>query len=132
MNGARPDEAARLFAAAARDRLSFLLLLETGRAPNETLGFLAQQACEKYLEAILASQGASFGRTNDLDHLARSVLASGVALPVAIDRLAALNPYAVAIRYEGTEVVWVENDEAARLVEAPHLCALRCPGGEAP
>ncbi|MCX8086498.1 MAG: HEPN domain-containing protein [Rhodocyclaceae bacterium] len=132
MSGPRPDEAKRLFAAAERDRLSFLLLIETGRAPNETLGFLAQQACEKYLKAILASQGASFGRTHDLDHLARSVLAGGVALPVAIERLAALNPYAVAIRYEGTEVVWVENDEAAQLVAALRDCAQRWVGGAAP
>ena len=123
MNDQRSDEARQLMTAAERDRLSFHLLLETGRAPNETLGFLAQQACEKYLKALLALVGAQFDRSHDLDYLARLAIRTGIDLPVETERLRALNPYAVALRYEGTDVIWVTNEEATHLVEAMRTLA---------
>lgn len=43
------EEARRLLEAALRDDLSFQLLMESGRVPHETMGFLAQQSCEKLI-----------------------------------------------------------------------------------
>jgi hypothetical protein len=39
------DEARQLQRAAIRDKTAFDLLIGTGGAPHETVGFLAQQAC---------------------------------------------------------------------------------------
>ncbi len=45
------DEARQLLRAAIRDKTAFDLLIGTGGAPHETVGFLAQQACEKLIKA---------------------------------------------------------------------------------
>ncbi|WP_366929729.1 HEPN domain-containing protein [uncultured Thiodictyon sp.] len=37
--------------------------------PHETLGFLAQQACEKLIKAVLVRHGARVERTHDLERL---------------------------------------------------------------
>lgn len=117
------DEALQLFGAGNRDRTSFLLLVESGRAPHETVGFLAQQACEKFLKAVLAYRGISPERTHDLEYLAEMATKAGIRLPIAVERLRQLNPYAVALRYEGSEIVWVTEEQAQEMVEAIHRWA---------
>lgn len=47
------EEARQLLEAALLDDLSFQLLMESGRAPQETMGFLAQQACEKLIKSAM-------------------------------------------------------------------------------
>ena len=86
------DEATQLFKAGCRDRTSFHLLIETGRAPNETIGFLAQQACEKYIKAILVMQGVPVERTHDLERLSSIATTAGLTLPVLAADLRQLNP----------------------------------------
>lgn len=118
------DEATQLFKAACRDRTSFQLLIETGRAPNETIGFLAQQASEKFIKAILVCNGVAVERTHDLERLSSLADRAGLILPVPSTALRYLNPYAVALRYEGIEVVWVTDSEAQSMVERLHAAAL--------
>lgn len=60
------EEARQLFKAGERDRMSFQLLEQTGRAPHETLGFLAQQACEKFLKSMMVLSAINVTRTHDL------------------------------------------------------------------
>lgn len=112
------DEAQQLYSAGVRDRTSFQLLLETRRAPNETVGFLAQQACEKFIKARLVLQGVAFERTHDLEYLAEIANKANIVLPVPTEMLRQLNPYAVALRYEGCEVQWVSEVDASEMVEA--------------
>nr|VFJ91621.1 MAG: HEPN domain-containing protein [Candidatus Kentron sp. LFY] len=73
-----PDEARQLYEAACRDKISFDLLFETGRAPNESMGFFAQQTCEKCIEAVLVLHGVPIDRTHDLEQL-REIAAVGIS-----------------------------------------------------
>ena len=43
------DEVQQLYAVAQRDMTSLDILIASGRTPHETIGFLAQQACEKLI-----------------------------------------------------------------------------------
>ncbi len=49
---ANKEQAVALFQAGERDFLTLQLLIETGRAPHESVGFHTQQACEKFLKAV--------------------------------------------------------------------------------
>lgn len=111
------DEARQLYAAAQRDMTSFQLLIETGRAPHETIGFLAQQACEKFIKAVLVLRAVKVERTHDLEFLAQLASAGAVVLPIDASTLRQLNPYAVALRYEGSEVRWVSEQQAMEMVQ---------------
>ena len=57
---ANKEQAEALLAAGLRDRLTLRLLLESGEAPEEAIGFHAQQACEKFLKAMLLMHGLIF------------------------------------------------------------------------
>jgi HEPN domain-containing protein len=63
-------QAQALFDAALRDRLTLRLLRDSGQAPEEVMGFHAQQACEKLIKAVLVMHGVVFERTHDLAALA--------------------------------------------------------------
>lgn len=110
------EEAQRMLQAAERDHLSFQLLRETGRAPHETMGFLAQQTCEKLIKSAMLLHRIPVERTHDLEFLYNRSLEAGLVLPVAVQSLRLLNPYAVAVRYEGLEVEWIGMVEAEQLV----------------
>lgn len=111
------EQAEALLDAAARDSLTLQLLRESGRAPNESMGFHAQQACEKCIKAVLVSHGIIFDRTHDLVSLAALGAAHAIALPVDDDPLRLLNSYAVKFRYEGCAVAMVDPDAMQSLVD---------------
>ena len=94
------EEARRLLRLARRDRETFDLLLPLPQADLAALGFLAQQSVEKALKAVAVARGLEVRRTHDLAALGAAVLADGVALPVTVDDLRRLNPYAVEFRYD--------------------------------
>lgn len=112
------EEARQLLKAGERDRISFQLLQQTGRAPHETLGFLAQQACEKFIKAMMVLNSISVVRTHDLEYLVELAQAGGLIVPIPVHLLRQLNPYAVAFRYESSEQEWLSETEAANMVEA--------------
>ncbi|NVZ08346.1 hypothetical protein HW932_03630 [Allochromatium humboldtianum] len=60
------EEAKQLITAGERDRISFQLLQQTGQAPHETLGFLAQQACDKFIKAMMVLSSITVVRTRQL------------------------------------------------------------------
>lgn len=117
------DEARQLLTAGERDRISFLLLLRTGLAPHETLGFLAQQACEKFIKAVMVLNAVNVARTHDLEYLVELASSGGLIVPIPVQRLRQLTPYAVAFRYESAGQEWVSQAEATDMVEALHLWA---------
>ena len=57
---ARPDEARQLLAAAARDRQALVILGCDPQAPIEIALFLAQQALEECIKAVLAMTGVAY------------------------------------------------------------------------
>lgn len=94
------EEALRLLRLARRDRDTFDLLLPLEKASLAALGFHAQQAAEKALKAVAVLLGLEVPRTHDLAALGQAILDDGAALPLTIDQLRSLNPFAVEYRYD--------------------------------
>lgn len=105
------EQAAALMAAGSRDALTLQLLNQAGRAPHESIGFHAQQACEKFIKARLVLNGIIFERTHDLVALCRLASQHKIAIPVDVETLRALNSYAVQFRYEGCAIELVPSSE---------------------
>jgi HEPN domain-containing protein len=100
------------FAKAREDVEAAEVLLAASLSAYGTVSFLAQQAAEKALKALLIHLQVSFDRTHNVEELLR--LAAS-AIPGIRDRLHAcgeLSPYAVAGRYPGGPVLG--RDDAAR------------------
>jgi HEPN domain-containing protein len=76
-----------------------IMIVEEG-CPYDTACFHCQPAAEKYLKALLTLLGIQAPRSHDLEKLAR-LLPAGHAIAVSVSDLAALNPYAVEVRYAG-------------------------------
>lgn len=66
--------------------------------PFDAACFHCQQAVEKYLKALLTLEGIPAPRTHDLEQLILLVPGSE-RLEVPVSTLAAMNPYAVEVRY---------------------------------
>jgi len=71
-----------------------------GKLIHDAIGFHAQQAVEKALKAVCTQHGIEVRRTHDLAALAQALANHGVALPVSVDEVRALNPFAVEFRYD--------------------------------
>jgi HEPN domain-containing protein len=94
------EEALRSLRLADRDAAAFEALLRHPEVPPAMACFHAQQAIEKCLKARLVE----FRRTHDLIELSDLLEGYGIQLPVASAWLKSLNPFAVAFRYEETEL----------------------------
>ncbi|MFE8033017.1 HEPN domain-containing protein [Thiohalocapsa marina] len=110
-------QAQALIDAGLRDRLSLSLLLDTGQAPQEVLGFHAQQACEKFIKAALVLHGIVFERTHDLSALASLCRAHGMDVPADPAALRLLNNFAVRFRYEACSLPLIDAKQALTLVD---------------
>lgn len=93
------EEARRLLRLARRDQETFELLFPLQKASLAALGFTAQQAVEKSLKAIATLYGIETRRTHDLTALGHILEAAGTKLPLDIEALRQLNPFAVEYRY---------------------------------
>ena len=112
-----PDEqAAELFAAAQRDRITFRILRRDAEAPHETTIFHAQQVAEKAIKAALVQHGIVFRRTHDLIELLDLASLHKIDVPVTRDMLVRLGPYAVEFRYLGVRAPEVGVEEADEAV----------------
>ena len=123
------EEAQRLLRLARRDRETFDLLLPLPQASLAALGFLAQQSVEKALKAVAVSRGVEVRRTHDLAALGEAILADGGALPVTVDDLRSLNPYAVEFRYDDEIVPTTTRAELETLLSAILQWAQQCVAG---
>ena len=110
-------QARALFDAALRDRLTLRLLRESGQAPEEMMGFHAQQACEKLIKAVLVMHGVVFERTHDLAALAALCDAHGVPAPADRNALRILNNFAVRFRYDTCPAALIDMVATSSLVE---------------
>ena len=112
------EEAEQLLAAAERDAVAFRILSADPEAPTEIVLFHAQQAAEKFIKAVFATQGMVYRRTHDLLVLWETARDHGLSVPTNYELLAGLGPYAVEFRYLGAAVPEVSTLEAERLIEA--------------
>jgi HEPN domain-containing protein len=110
-------QARALFDAALRDRLTLRLLREWGQAPEEMMGFHAQQACEKFIKAVLVMHGVVFERTHDLAALAALCDAHGVPAPADRNALRILNNFAVRFRYDTCPAALIDIATTTALVD---------------
>lgn len=97
------EEARRYLTLAADDLAAFRALASMPHIRQALAFFHAQQAIEKSLKAILFAQGMEFRRTHDLYELANRIEKAGIAMPIGMDELATISPYAVEFRY-GDEI----------------------------
>ncbi len=110
--------ARRLGAKAAGDAAALRELVDKEHVPDSAVGFFAQQAVEKALKAVLASCGVRFERTHDLARLAQKIAAEGIELPVDVEQVAELTPWAVELRYdEPIEWEGLDRESALELAE---------------
>ena len=112
------DEARRLLRLALRDGDTFALLFPIPQATIAALGFHAQQAVEKALKAVCTRQNMEVRRTHDLAALGQTVLDHGTALPVSVDELRRLNPFAVEFRYDDEITSSMKREELDLLLRA--------------
>lgn len=93
------DVADALLAKAAGDEAGLRALAGNYDVPDHVAGFLAQQAVEKALKAVLVVRDVSFERKHDIDYLCGLIEDAGLDLPPDISAAAALTPWAVEFRY---------------------------------
>lgn len=111
------EEAQRLLRLALRDSDTFNLLLPLPQAGVAAIGFHAQQSIEKALKAIGTLLGLEVRRTHDLVALAQVLVDSGQPLPLSVDQLRQLNPFAVEFRYDDEFNVSITRTELSNIVE---------------
>lgn len=112
------EEARRLLRLAMRDRGTFNLLLPIEKAELSAIGFHAQQAVEKALKAVIASRDLEIPRIHDLVGLALVLQNDGACLPLTLDELRVINPFAVEFRYDDEIIPTVSRTELKARVDA--------------
>ena len=106
---------------AAQDQDAMGRLLDDPGAPDEVIGFHAQQAVEKMMKAVLACRAVEFRRTHQLGELLTVLDDAGISYPSVLPEAAAvLTPFAVEFRYDLLPV----RDDAAPPFDRPW--AKRC------
>jgi len=124
------DHALGLLAKAANDLVAARATLATGRA-MDTVCFHSQQAAEKALKALLAMKDVEYPWRHDMGELLELVGKHYPHLPVPVEELTELSPYAVEARYDDA---WAPDEQEARralaLAERMHAMAERMVGGE--
>lgn len=97
----RHDIAEALLAKARGDEAGLRVLADHLDVPDHVAGFLAQQAIEKAIKAVLTALGGAFDRSHDLDYLCGLVEDGGLKPTPALRNAVALTPWAVDARYAG-------------------------------
>ncbi len=95
---------------AEQDRYVVDRLLEDSSAPDEVVGFHAQQAVEKLMKAVLAHRSVEYQWTHQLERLVTLIRNAGISYPPELSEAVALTPFAVALRYDMLPI----RDDAAR------------------
>ena len=75
---------------------------------------------------MAVSRGVEVRRTHDLAALGAAILTDGGALPVTVDDLRSLNPYAVEFRYDDEIVPTIARAELDTLLSAILRWAQQC------
>ena len=111
------EEAQRLLRLARRDLSTVRLLVPLPQASLAAIGFHAQQSTEKALKAVCTLRQLEFRRTHDLFVLGHLLVTNGSALPVTLEQLRTLNPFAVEFRYDDEVAPDLSRDETMAIAE---------------
>ena len=93
------DVADALLAKASGDEAGLRALVDHHDVPDHVAGFLAQQAIEKALKAVLTARNVPFERRHDIDYLCSLIEDAGLDLTPELKAAVALTPWAVEFRY---------------------------------
>ena len=97
----RPREYAQLLMRkAAQDDFTVAKLLPDPEAPDEVIGFHAQQAIEKLIKAVLSLREVRYRRTHDLVELIELLRENGIDFPESLEEVRLLGPFAAEFRYD--------------------------------
>ncbi len=94
-----PHDLARGWLRKADSDLANARLTVAGEGPYDTACFHAQQAVEKSLKAVIAYHGEAIPRTHELKDLAERARRLAPGLELDAEKLSAITPYAVELRY---------------------------------
>jgi HEPN domain-containing protein/predicted nucleotidyltransferase len=94
------DPAHVLLGKARDDEHLAQLVVGDATVSDEQIGFLAQQAVEKALKAVLSFHGVPYRRTHDLGELLDGLKSAGVAYPSVLEGSVMLTPFAAEMRYD--------------------------------
>ena len=116
---------ARLLLSKARDDAAVVgKLASDPEIADSVVGFHVQQAIEKALKAVLASNERPYPWTHDLTHLFELMLEAGLAFPDHLREARRLTPWATEFRYGETIDEALDRDAAlagATVRACPHL-----------
>jgi HEPN domain-containing protein len=118
MDDGQRELAAQLLDHAADDVAAANALLEVAGVSDAIVGFHAQQAVEKAIKAVLTSRGIDYPFTHDLELLAALADHAGTPLPVDLDDVPRLTPYAASLRYGEFAVGIVDRPTALRWAQS--------------
>jgi HEPN domain-containing protein len=93
------DVAVALLAKAVGDEAGLRALVDSHDVPDHVAGFLAQQAIEKAIKAVLIARDIAFERKHDIDYLCSLIEDAGLDLTPELSAAVALTPWAVEFRY---------------------------------
>ena len=93
------DVADALLVKAVGDEAGLRALVDNHDVPDHVAGFLAQQAIEKALKAVLIARDVPFERKHDIDYLCSLIEDAGLDLMPELTAAVALTPWAVEFRY---------------------------------
>ncbi|MFK5969578.1 MAG: HEPN domain-containing protein [Candidatus Marithrix sp.] len=110
------QEAQRFFCLAERDASAFRVLKDASDIHLSTVCFHAQQAVEKYLKSVIIQQGFELRKTHDLEAIYYILSEHGIVLPVGLEELGKLNPYAVTFRYDDMDIELLTRNEAENIM----------------
>lgn len=111
-------EGAILARKAGDDAAAMCELAGNPEISDEIIGFHAQQAVEKWLKAVLGSQGVAFEYTHDLRRLIAEVDALLGEFPFDTPEVIALTEHAVPLRYdEILDTEPLDRDATVALIE---------------
>lgn len=110
------QESDRFLSLAYDDREACIALSKIENIKSHIICFHAQQAIEKALKAVIMIKNQPLTRTHDLTECAYQVEELGLHLPVSIETIGLLTPYAVIGRYGGIEDDIVPIEEAIEMM----------------
>jgi HEPN domain-containing protein len=117
MNGPTREVMLAWVTKARSDWTTVEILLASGRAPGEAIGFHCQQYVEKLVKAVLTYAGVEAPKTHDLRRLIQLTVPSAPELSAFAEAADSLTAYGVQTRYPGDwrQMGPDETDKAVRL-----------------
>jgi HEPN domain-containing protein len=118
------DEASMMGRLARQDVVAFTTLIANSDVELRIACFHGQQAVEKFIKAVLVKRGSTFIPTHDLIKLADLLRSANIPLPIGLDELKRLNPYAVIFRYDDRDIDLLSREQAVFIVNTVAAWAL--------